>query len=207
MHDGTKNTKYRSTVGNALEFVETDDELLILCQHGFMSFRNGKMSEADINMGALAKKDVVFSKITSIPDGTMYVGTRGKGLYRISPAHPRRLESVSINTYGIDPSTAKIAAVMTDRRGNLWLGCHRKGLLMVPSRPVQFNSWSFAAQGVNLGSTISSVSSSLTGSVGLNLINKARAVNATTSASKKHTTAVRRLIFLRTIVWSPHPLI
>ncbi len=157
MHDGTKNVKYHSTVGNALEFVEAEDELLILCQHGFMSFRNGKMSEADINMGALANKDVVFSKITAISDGTIYVGTRGKGLYRISPAHPRRLESVSINTYGIDPSTAKIAAVMTDRRGNLWLGCHRKGLLMVPSRPVQFNSWSFAAQGVNLGSTISSV--------------------------------------------------
>jgi len=157
MHDGAKIVNYHSAVGNALEFMELQGELLILCQHGFMSFRNGKMSEADIDMGALANKDVVFSKITSNADGTIYVGTRGKGLYRFSSTAPRRLESVNINTYGIDPSTTKIAAVMTDRRGNLWLGCHRKGLLMVPSRPVQFNSWSFAAQGINLGSTISSV--------------------------------------------------
>ena len=46
---------------------------------------------------------------------------------------------------------------MSDRGGNLWLGCHRKGLLMVPLRPVDFNNWSFQSQGISLGSTISSV--------------------------------------------------
>ena len=46
---------------------------------------------------------------------------------------------------------------MSDRGGNLWLGCHRKGLLMVPLRPVDFNNWSFQSQGISLGSCISSV--------------------------------------------------
>jgi signal transduction histidine kinase/DNA-binding response OmpR family regulator len=46
---------------------------------------------------------------------------------------------------------------MFDRVGNLWLGCQREGLLMVPLRPVGFSSWSFQSQGIRLGSCISSV--------------------------------------------------
>ena len=157
MRDGKKAYNYHSSVGNALDFVELQDELLILCQHGFMSFRNGKMSEANVDMSVLSRKDVVFSKMVVNSEGIVYIGTRGKGLYRLSSTYPRRLENVSITASGIDPNTSKISAVMADRRGNLWLGCHRKGLLMVPLHPAQFNSWSFSSQGINLGSPISSV--------------------------------------------------
>ena len=67
------------------------------------------------------------------------------------------MEPVSINAYGIDPYTTKISAAIFDRGGNLWLGCDRKGLLMVPQRPLQFSSWTFESQGLRLGSPVSSV--------------------------------------------------
>ena len=157
MRTGTSIEEFHSELGNPQGFVEVGDELLVMCQHGFLSYRNGKMSIADIDMSVAAGHDVVFTDMATADDGTIYIGTRGQGVYRFSPSQPRRLEHVDIDAFGLDLNTAKISAAMFDRQGNLWLGCHRKGLLMVPQRPVLFTSWSFEAQGIRLGSTISSV--------------------------------------------------
>ena len=157
LREGTKLTNFHSQVGAPQGFVESADELLVMCQHGFMSFRNGKMSVADIDLSAVSARDVSFSKVRMNVDGDIYIGTRGHGLYRIPARRPLRLERVDIDALGIDQSTAKITAIMFDRRDNLWLGCERKGLLLMPQRPLQFSNWSFEAQDVSLGSTISSV--------------------------------------------------
>jgi len=150
-------THFPSSKGNPQCFTEVGDEVLILCQHGLMSYRNGRMSVADVDMSAAKGQDLNFYKMAVSEDGNIYIGTRGKGLYRILSGFPRKLEPVNIGSFEIDPSTARVNALMFDRRGNLWMGCHRKGLLMMPLRPVQFNSWTFRSQGLNLGSTISSV--------------------------------------------------
>jgi ligand-binding sensor domain-containing protein len=157
MLNGDKTTDYRSVVGAPQGFVESADELLIACQHGFMSFRNGKMSVADIDMSSVAGRDISFSSVRANANGDIYIGTRGHGLYCIPSRRPLRLERMDINVPGIDQQTAKVSAVMFDRKGNLWTGCERKGLLLLPQRPMQFANWSFAAQNVRLGSTISSV--------------------------------------------------
>ncbi len=146
-----------SPLGTPQAFAEQNDELLVLCQHGILSFHNNQFTEADIDMSAVSSKDQVFTQMVVGSDGTIYVGSRGQGLYRVSRQHPRRLEPVDMNAYGIDQRTAMINNLMFDRHGNLWLGCHRKGLLILPQRPVQFTNWSFNAQGVILSSTISSV--------------------------------------------------
>ena len=157
MYDGQKRKVFHSAVGNPQSFVEYGDEVLVVCLHGLMSYHNGQMSVADIDLGDAAKKEAVFNHATMTADGSIYIGTRGQGLYRLALNASRRLEHVEIDAAGVDANTAKITCVMFDRVGNLWLGCQRKGLLMVPLRPVDFSSWSFQSQGIRLGSCISSV--------------------------------------------------
>ena len=157
MRTGSKVETFRSDVGSPQEFIQYGDELIVVCQHGLMSYHNGKMSLSDVDLGTLVNKDVVFTYAAVSQSGVLYIGTRGQGVYRVVGTHQRRLEPVSINAYGIDPYTAKISAMVFDRGGNLWLGCDRKGLLMVPQRPMQFRSWSFEGQGLRLGSPVSSV--------------------------------------------------
>ena len=156
IHDG-KETHFTSTKGDVQWFLEQGEEVLVLCQHGFMSYRNGTMAAADIDMSVAEGKDIIFSKMALSEDGHIYIGSRGKGVFRIQEGARRKLVHTDIGAFDIDPSTSRISAIMFDRRGNLWLGCHRKGLLMIPLRPVQFNSWSFKSQGLNIGSVISSV--------------------------------------------------
>jgi Signal transduction histidine kinase len=157
MLSGAKMETFRSDVGSPQEFIQFGDELIVVCQHGLMSYHNGRMSVSDVDLGALSKKDVVFTKAAVSQSGVLYIGTRGQGVYRVVGTHQRRLEPVSINAYGIDPYTAKVSTAIFDRGGNLWLGCDRKGVLMVPQRPLQFSSWNFEGQGMRLGSPVSSV--------------------------------------------------
>ena len=154
-HQG-KVATFHSSCGNPQAYVEQDGELLVVCMHGIMAYRDGQMKVADIDMSAIRSRDVVFWKAAVAPSGTIYIGTRGNGLYSIAQGQ-RRIENVDISTYGMDMQTAKVSATMFDAKGNLWLGCHRKGLVMVPLRPEQFRNWSFEGQGIRLGSTISSV--------------------------------------------------
>ena len=152
-----KIVNFQSERGNPQQFLELDGELLIVCQHGLMTYRNGQMGVADVNMSAVEGKDIVFASAAANDKGDIYIGTRGQGIYRISSSRPRRLEYVDIDAFGLNQRTAKISATMFDRRGNLWLGCHQKGLLMLPLQPVLFNNWSFDTQGISLGSTVTSV--------------------------------------------------
>lgn len=149
--------KFNSEFGSPQAFLEQNGELLIIGMHGIHVWRNSQLQKADIDMSAISGKDVTFMSAAINNDGHIYIGTRGSGSYRILSNQPRRLERADITVYGVDQQTAKIYAVMFDAKGNLWLGCHQKGIILVPLRPMQFNSWSFQTQGINLGSTVSSV--------------------------------------------------
>jgi signal transduction histidine kinase/ligand-binding sensor domain-containing protein/DNA-binding response OmpR family regulator len=151
---GDEQKQFHSPYGTPAAYMEKDGLMLVLCMHGMAAFRNGEMTDAGIDMSVVAGKDVIFTRMVESPDGTVYIGTRGNGLYRLNG---KRLERVEASAKGIDLATAKISAMLIDRRGNLWMGCHRKGLIMLPQRPMQFSNWSFEEQGINLGSTIGSV--------------------------------------------------
>ena len=157
MYDGKKVTRFKSQVGNPQGFVECDGEVLIVCLHGFMSYRDGKMAVANIDISQAVSREAVFTSVSLSENNNIYIGTRGQGLYRLAFDGTRRLVRVDIDAYGIDLNTARVNCIFFDRSGNMWLGCHRKGLLMMPLRPMAFKNWSFQSQGVNLGSTISSV--------------------------------------------------
>ena len=157
MRDGQKLKNFRSEMGSPTGFTELDGELLIICQHGILAFRNETMGKANIDMSIMANKNFLFTSTAKDADGNIYIGTRGQGIYRISSTRPHRLEQVTFDAYGIVHNTIKASATMFDRQGNLWIGCNQKGLVMIPQQPAQFSNWSFDAQGYFLGSTISSV--------------------------------------------------
>ena len=154
---GNQVEEFHMAMGNPRSIVEMDGEMLVVCQHGIMAYRNGQMTTPDVDMSAIAGKDIIFTEAVATERGDVYIGTRGQGLYRISAMRPHRLEYVDATAPGIDLSTARIVSLLCDRNGNLWLGCQRKGLVMIPQRPMQFNSWNFENEGIRLGSTISSV--------------------------------------------------
>ena len=154
MWEGKQMRTFRSQLGNLYGFAEHGNHLDMLGLRGPMTYRDGKIVEADVDMSALTGKDVIFTCMECSDDGTLYLGTRGDGLYRIVD---RRLERVEGRAFGIDLNTANVSAILFDRDGNLWVACHRKGLLMLPQRPMQFGCYSFRNQGVRLGSSVSSV--------------------------------------------------
>lgn len=154
MWQGKKMHTFRSQFGNLNGFVEHDDHFDMLALRSLITYRNGKLVPADVDMSIAGGENLIFTCMGRSSDGTLYIGTRGDGLYRIVN---RRLERVEASAFGIDLNTAKISAIMFDRSGNLWVACHRKGLLMLPLRPMHFGSFSFRDQGISLGSSISSV--------------------------------------------------
>ncbi len=155
LKQGKKFERFQSK-GEPLSIIERGDEILVIGNRGIMSYHNGRMTEADIDMSVFNGKDVVCSSACKDGEGNIYIGTRGRGLYRVARGS-RRMERVEADVFGTDLNTAKVWSILADRRGNLWLGLQRKGLVFIPQRPMQFNNWSFEAQGVNLGSSISSV--------------------------------------------------
>ena len=154
MLDGDELRTFRSQVGTPRTFFEYRGELMILGMYGLMVFRNGQLVVAPFDMGSLSEKEAIFTDMALGGDSIIYIGTRGQGLYCISDD---RLKPVEASAKGINQSTARISSLMADKRGNLWVGCLRKGLLMLPQRPPQFANWSFEDQGISLGTTIRSV--------------------------------------------------
>ena len=148
--------QYFQSLGEPMGVVERGDEVLIVGVRGILSYRNGRMVPADIDMSILANREILFSSVGKDVDGNIYVGTRSNGLFRIAQGS-RRLERYEASVFGINLNTAKVESILFDRHGNMWLGIHRKGLVMIPQRPLQFSNWSFEAQNISLGSSITSV--------------------------------------------------
>ena len=144
-----------STQGFVVDFAERGDEVLVVCMHGIHSYRDGQLTVADIDIGAVGH-EVTFRRICTDHQGNIYIGTRGDGLYRL-PADSHSLERVEVTSKDLTLNTAKIWAIAEDRHGNIWLGCQSKGLMLLPASQPQFSTWSLAAQGPNIGSTVTSI--------------------------------------------------
>ena len=123
MWEGKKMHTFRSQLGNLNGFIEHDDHFDMLALRGLMTYRDGKIVPANVDMSVAASRNLIFTCMERSADGILYLGTRGDGLYRIVD---RRLERVEANAFGIDLNTAKISAIMFDRSGNLWVACHSK---------------------------------------------------------------------------------
>ena len=149
-------TQLFQSKGEPIGITERDGEVFIVGVRGIISYQNERMFDNSIDMGSVAGKDVLFSSVGKDADGNIYIGTRGHGLYRIARGS-RKLEHYDIDVFGTNMGTAKVCSILSDRKGNLWVAVQRKGLVVVPQNPMQFQNWSFEAQNISLGSSITSV--------------------------------------------------
>lgn len=144
-----------SAQGFVVDFVERDGEVLIVCLHGFHSYKDGKLIVPDIDISPMGQ-DAVIRRIFADSQGNIYIGTRGDGLYRL-PVKSNKLERVTAVAEGMNLNSAKIWAITEDQQHNIWLGCQSKGLMMLSAHPSQFAAWTFTSQGIDIASAITSV--------------------------------------------------
>ncbi len=149
----------RQRIGNGTSGIGTsgmrDGEVLIICLHGFHSYKDGRLTVPDIDMSAMGS-DAVIRRVFADSQGNIYIGTRGDGLYRL-PAKSNKLERVEAVANGMNLNSAKIWAITEDRQHNIWLGCQSKGLMMLSAQQSQFSAWTFNSQGIDIASAITSV--------------------------------------------------
>ena len=145
----------KSAQGNVITVIERDDEMLVVSLHGLSVYDDGALKPAPFDMSAFGGSIILASAFRD-HTGDIYIGTRGDGLYRL-PKDGQKLERVECVAWGIDLNKAKIWDINEDRNGNLWIACYSKGLVMLRHTPPQFRAMSFSAQGMDIGSTVSSV--------------------------------------------------
>ena len=145
----------KSAQGNVINIIERNDEMLVVSLHGISVYADGVLKPAPFDMSALGSNIILASAFRDHV-GDIYIGTRGEGLFRL-PKNSLKVERVECIAWGIDLNTAKIWDINEDRNGNLWIACYSKGLVHLRHIPPQFRTMSFSAQGVDIGSTVSSV--------------------------------------------------
>ena len=145
----------KSAQGNVITIIERNDEMLVVSLHGISVYADGVLKPAPFDMSALGSNIILASAFRD-HEGDIYIGTRGEGLFRL-PKNSLKVERVECIAWGIDLNTAKIWDINEDRNGNLWIACYSKGLVHLRHIPPQFRTMSFSAQGVDIGSTVSSV--------------------------------------------------
>ena len=145
----------KSAQGNVITVIERNDEMLVISLHGIAVYADGILKPAPFDMSAFGSNIILASAFRD-HEGDIYIGTRGDGLFRL-PKNSQKLERVECVAWGINLDTAKIWDINEDRNGNLWIACYSKGLVMLRHTPPQFRTMSFSAQGMDIGSTVSSV--------------------------------------------------
>lgn len=150
-----KVVEMKSAQGNVLGIVERNGEILVISLHGISVYSDGMLKPAPVDVSAFGGNIILASAFRDHA-GDIYIGTRGDGLFRL-PKNSQKLERVECIAWGIDLNKAKIWDINEDRNGNLWLACYSKGLVHLRHIPPQFRTMSFSAQGMDIGSTVSSV--------------------------------------------------
>ena len=144
----------RPAQGNVITVIERETQVLVISLHGISVYADGELKPASLDMSAFGGNIILASAFRD-HEGDIYIGTRGNGLFRL-PKNGQKLERVECVAWGINLDTAKIWDVNEDRNGNLWIACYSKGLVMLRHTPPQFRTMSFSAQGMDIGSTVSS---------------------------------------------------
>ena len=145
----------KSAQGNVITLIERNDAMLVISLHGISVYADGMLKPAPFDVSAFGG-NILLSSAFRDHEGDIYIGTRGEGLFRL-PKNSQKLERVECIAWGIDLNKAKIWDINEDRNGNLWIACYSKGLVHLRHIPPQFRTMSFSAQGIDIGSTLSSV--------------------------------------------------
>ena len=148
--------RFKSPIGTPLVFTERNGEVMILCLHGMLIYRNGELKTFPLVMETQNQREIVFRSMHKNKKGDIYIGTRGHGLF-VMPANSNQLKRVECQNPEINLNSTKVWSIFDDNQLNLWIGCQQKGLLMMQGIPSDFMSWSFSAQKISLGTPVTAI--------------------------------------------------
>jgi len=147
---------FESPYGPITAFVGFDGGVLMICRRGMIYHKDGNVDANYIDMSLLQGKDILLRTAITDKKGNVYVGTMGNGLCWI-PKGSRHLQRYEYEGGALHLASSNVWVIFDDRQDNLWVGCLRRGLLLLPQQKPLFNSWTFAIQNAQLGGAITSI--------------------------------------------------
>lgn len=79
--------------------------------------------------------------IACLKDGTVYVHTIGQGLKYIDTNTMRLVTPAKLPNGYNNPVQERMSAFFEDKNGNFWMGCYKKGVMVVLNEPALFEFW------------------------------------------------------------------
>ena len=154
-----KAQRYLSPYGEPVGFSQHGDKLIITCTAGIAQYdyRTDRISDAGYDFGPLKGNMTITSAMTD-RQGNVYVGTAESGVL-VAQRGSKRLEPYpGIDVRGFEPQAANVRDLFMDKDHNLWVSCHKKGLLMLGDHEQnEFCTWTFESQNYNTGGAVSSL--------------------------------------------------
>ena len=146
---------FDSPYGPVTAFVKYQGGVLMVCQRGLLYYRDGQLIPDFIDQSVLGNEDVQLRTVLCDRKGNLFIGTLGKGLCWV-PQGSHKLRRYEYPSSSFDLNTSNVWALYEDVQDNLWVGCLRRGLLLLPQHEPQFSTWSLSAQNVKIGGSVTS---------------------------------------------------
>ena len=148
--------EFSSPYGTVTGFVGYEGGVLMIGIHGILYYRDGQLYDDFIDFGEFKEKDILLRTAMLDRHGNLFVGTMGNGLCWV-PRGEHRMQRYEYQSASFDLSTSTVWALFEDNQDNIWVGCQKRGLLLLPQRKPQFRSWKFADQHINIGGSLTSI--------------------------------------------------
>lgn len=146
---------FDSPYGPVTAFVNYQGGVLMVCQRGLLYYRDGQILSDFIDLSVLGNEDVQLRSVLCDKKGNLFIGTLGKGLCWV-PQGSHKLRRYEYPSFSFDLNTSNVWALFEDDQDNLWVGCLKRGLLLLPQHEPQFATWSLSAQNVKIGGSVTS---------------------------------------------------
>ena len=148
--------EFLSPYGTVTGFVGYEGGVLIVCNHGLLFYRGGELMTDFLDPGELRGKDLLLRTAKCDKDGNLFIGTMGNGLWWV-PRGEHQMRRYDFQNALVDLNTATVWALCQDNQENLWIGCQKRGLLMIPQHQSPFRTWKFVDQHITTGGSLTSI--------------------------------------------------
>ena len=148
--------EFLSPYGTVTGFVGYEGGVLMVCNHGLLFYRDGELMTDYLDPGELRGKDLLLRTAKCDKNGNLFIGTMGNGLWWV-PQGDHQMRRYDFQNASVDLNTATIWALFQDNQDNLWIGCQKRGLLMIPLHQPPFRTWKFIDQHITTGGSLTSI--------------------------------------------------
>ena len=146
---------FESPYGTVTGFSEYEGGVLMACIHGLLYYRDGQMYDHYFDLSEIGGNEQFFRIAITDRHDNLFVGTIGSGLCWM-PRGEHKLRKYEYQSSMFDLSTSNVWALFEDNQNNLWVGCQKRGLLMLPQQEPLFRSWKFADLHMRTGGALTS---------------------------------------------------